>query len=348
MNIYMLGDFQGDNGPGIANKMLKEGLEKSYQRDISYYYSHGKTIFQRIIENIYRSVTCDLIFVGDFTRLHLLAIYLGALTGKKVICRVHGHISFEWNMNHSENIQSKIKKIQKLENRFYKHANIIVCVSDLSARKFRLDHPSFNGKVYYCYNALNYKYLLNINKKKLTITANQNRVPIILSVGGGMRRKNNLVLAKSIHKLEQITGKAYRFIVVGSPYTDKEKICEYSFVEYYDHVSHSNLMKLMNRADLYIQNSSFDTFGIAAIEALLSGCSLLLSKKMGICEIFNRFEDGDLINNVKDINEIGKKIELLLQRGNRDRLLQSLCYENIEVDRMAQWFYKLFVSEIKK
>lgn len=346
MNIFMLGDFQSDNGPGIANKMLKKGLKALNQGDI-YYYSHGKTIFQRIIENIYRSVTCDILFVGDFTRLHILAIYLASITGKRVICRVHGHISFEWEMNHPENTQSKLKRIQKLESRFYKHVNTIVCVSDLSANKFRLDHPSFNGKIYSCYNALNYKHMLNLNKKRSIITTTQNHIPIILSVGGGMRRKNNLILAKSIHKLEQITGQIYRFIVVGPSYTDKEKICKYSFVEYYDYIYHEELMNLMNKADLYVQNSSFETFGIAAIEALLSGCSLLLSDKMGVCEIFATIDDMDLIKDVRNTDEIAQKIQGLLQCRNHERLIKSLCFEKIEVRRMAEWFYELFVDEAK-
>ena len=57
------------------------------------------------------------------------------------------------------------------------------------------------------------------------------------------------------------------------------------------------LLKEMENADVYIQNSLYETFGLAVIEALDAGCSLLLSNKMGCVELFENLKGKLAISN---------------------------------------------------
>lgn len=350
MKIYMLGDFETDSGPGIANRTLKKGLEKIDQYNV-YFYSKEKNLFQRIIENIYRSFTNDIVFVCDYTRLHILAMFIAHMAGKCVISRVHGHQSFERMINYYDTSQKEIKKIGIFEKYFYKYSNYIICVSALSAKKICNDFPEFSNRVGYCYNAIDINALKSCltddSLRKIKLSKNGNKTATILSIGGGMRIKNNIFIAESIRQLRLKTGEQYRFIVVGLPYTDKEELCSYPFVEYYDSLPHDELIRVMEQADIYIQNSSFETFGIAALESLMAGCDLLLSDKMGICEVFTTLEEDDLIRNVQDTNEIAYKINELLGNGNNKRLLKALCLDKIDPINVSEWFYNFFVTQGK-
>ena len=84
----------------------------------------------------------------------------------------------------------------------------------------------------------------------------------------------------------------------------------------------------MHQSGLFIQNSCFETFGLAPLEALACGCDLLLSDKIGARFILKGLEDGDLIHDYSDRDEIADKIMRLMQQGNHERLQQSIDKES--------------------
>ena len=100
-------------------------------------------------------------------------------------------------------------------------------------------------------------------------------------------------------------------------------------------------------ADLYVQNSTFETFGLSALEALANGCDILISKRMGICEVIDGLETCDIICDVTDTEEIYDKMVGLLDKGNAKRLIKTIRWELVGKEFVSDWFYKEFRSQIK-
>src|SRR5690606_4799815 len=116
----------------------------------------------------------------------------------------------------------------------------------------------------------------------------------------GMRRKNILAICKAIEKIHQTKDEQFHLIVIGLPYTEKEEICSYDFVTYYDKLHHQKVLEILSESSLYIQNSIFEPFGLAVIEALAADCNLLISKNIGAIDLMTTIKDSDVIYDVYD------------------------------------------------
>ena len=92
----------------------------------------------------------------------------------------------------------------------------------------------------------------------------------------------------------------------------------------------------MENADVYIQNSLYETFGLAVIEALDAGCSLLLSNKMGCVELFENLNSNDVIYNSDDVNEIKEKLQAVLLKENNTRLRKAFRYDLISSENVSE------------
>ena len=107
-------------------------------------------------------------------------------------------------------------------------------------------------------------------------------------------------------------------------------------------------MKALYRSSrIFIQNSIFETFGLAPVEALLSGCDIIVSRECGVLELFKDTGDGDVINDPEDTKEIARKIKSLLENGNNDRLLNSLDREKTGWEKRAKELCRI-LEELEK
>jgi len=338
----MLGDFGSSNGPGVANCQLRMNLKTFSSGRFQYVYAKESRLFWRIWEIICNVRKCDVIFIANYTRLHLAAVFLADKWNKPVIYRLHGYQTLESQINNQTVSRRKLRRIHRLEQYIFKHMSIGICVSKFFRDYMKKQEPEYRNKFDYCYNSMD---LTGIQKKALQgkkkIKENRYR---IISAGGGMRQKNNWIAAKAVQKLAE-QGMDIQYCVAGAAYTDKEMICSYPFVRYYDYIPHEKMLKMMRCSDLYIQNSQFETFGLAAVEALLSGCSVLLSEHMGVLEILDNLQEEDVIKSVQDVSEISEKMKYLLQNPNRERISEGLCREKVSgmqiVDRLEDIIEKV-------
>ena len=115
-----------------------------------------------------------------------------------------------------------------------------------------------------------------------------------------------------------------------------EEIKQNECVEWIESLSHDKLLKEMENADVYIQNSLYETFGLAVIEALDAGCSLLLSNKMGCVELFENLNSNDVIYNSDDVNEIKEKLQAVLLKENNTRLRKAFRYDLISSENVSE------------
>lgn len=121
-------------------------------------------------------------------------------------------------------------------------------------------------------------------------------------------------------------------------------ILSFPFVKYFSKVPHSEMPLYYQRAKLFVQNSSFETFGLAPIEALVNGCDLLLSKETGAKSIIPTLESNDIIYDNQDVNEIASKIKRLLIDTNNQRLVNGIDKEETSVKFAANRMMEILKS----
>jgi glycosyltransferase involved in cell wall biosynthesis len=100
----------------------------------------------------------------------------------------------------------------------------------------------------------------------------------------------------------------------------------------------------MRKSELYILNSVYEPFALSVYDALLCGCSVLVTNVAGALELLNVTEH-DVIFDPMDENEIANKIDYLLENPNNTRLLSSLDFNKIsykaEVEKLENYCNQL-------
>lgn len=323
MRLFFIGDLYSNTGPAIVNKQYKKCASVN---EVTF--SEKKKINSRFLELIYKIFTCDSILFSGLSKQNVLGIILAKILHKKTFYLMHGYYKIE------SNFESKIlREEQKLENYVLKKIDYIICVSEEFSENLKKDRKDLEDKIMFINNGVNKeKNLIPSNNKVTKVTYN------ILSVGGGMKIKNNLAICKAIEEMKDVK---IKFIVIGNLGIDGQEIKKYNFVEYYDNLLHDEVLNKMSNADLYIQNSYFETFGLAVIEAIQMGCKILISKNVGAKSIIENITDDNIINNVEDINEIKEKVIKLLKDDKKERY---------KIKNEASWenSYKKLIRIIKE
>lgn len=285
---YWVGDIINNSGPAIVNKSYYKYLNNEFQ----FCKTNNKIL--RTLHFLFFSLNKKIILISCYSKLNYLIAYIAKKTGKIIIYLMHGYRKDEVKYENNSNKDEEIKYEYKLLN----ISDKIICVSKLSCNYMKKQLPEFSEKITYINNSIEYKKSQKRNKNKSDIFT-------IISVGGGMKIKNNLNVCKAIEKIKNFK---IKFIVIGKSAEEGDTIKKYSFVEYYEKLPHEEVLKKMNKADLYIQNSDMETFGLAILESIKCGCDVLISKNIGVIDIIENINDENIIHNNKSIKEISEKI----------------------------------------
>ncbi|MDE6024406.1 MAG: glycosyltransferase family 4 protein [Lachnospiraceae bacterium] len=337
MKVFMVGDFINDDGPGVANKQLKIGLS---DKDVIYCEASGK--IARVVELFKMIWKSDVVCFCSPSNINTIGLLIAKMMKKKSFYRAHGFLYIESAL--SNNITEKIRgKILKKEKFWFKMAEKTYWVSKHAKNEVLKYLPEYEEKFDYVYNGIDFSNIENIINRSNCKRQNN----YIISVGGGMKRKNNLMICRAINSLNQ-KGYNLRFIVIGKPYTEKDKICKYDFVEYYEKIPHDKVIEKMKSGYLYIQNSDFETFGMAVVEAIFSGCNILISDAVGAIDVLDTIEDSDLIRNTQDLEEIEEKIKNILSNPNNQRIKEGLNIEKIDNRNIGHMLYEKMLEEYRR
>ena len=297
--IYYMGDFVSDNGPAIVNKSYQKYLSKQC------YICRTNNKFIRVVQFIIHLLNTRILLISGLSKFHLIAIKIAKKLKVKVVYLMHGYNKMEYEIN---NIPLSARKLEKVESQILKEADKIICVSKIFADYMKKQRTDIADKIDFVSNGVAYKKYKKRSTKKDMYT--------IISVGGGIRIKNNLDVCKAIEQIDN--SQRIKFIVIGPKKQDGNLISKYEFVEYYEQLPHDEVIKKMQTSDLYIQNSYFDTFGLSVTEAIEAGCQVLISKDIGAISILENLNKDMIINENTNVNEIKDKIEkAMLNRGQK-------------------------------
>lgn len=304
--IYFMGDFCLNTGPAIVNKSYYP-----FMKDVSYICRTNSKII-RPLHFIFYIGRCDVLLISALSKFHIKAAKIAKKMNKKVVYLMHGYNKVEYELNEVP-IEKRI--LRETEDNMLKIADKIICVSERFREYMKKERKDIANKFEFVNNGI------EIKDMEIAIERKNDKVFTIISVGGGMKIKNNLTVCEAISKIKNIK---IKFIVIGNLSKDGEKIKKYNFVEYYESLSHEEVLKKMSQSDLYIQNSYFETFGLAVVEAISMGCKILISKNVGGLSVLDNVKDNNIIQNNEDVEEIKQKIENLLKSKNKIHYLNDV------------------------
>lgn len=298
--IYFMGDFCSDTGPAIVNKSYYP-----YLKDESYICRTNNKII-RVIHFLFYIKRCNVLLISCLSKFHAKAAKIAKEKNKKVIYLMHGYDKLQYELNEVPNDE---RILIDYEEKILKMSDKIICVSKKFCDYMKKERKDIKEKIDFVNNG--------VSKLNTNYQTRKDNIYRIISVGGGVKLKKNLEICKAIEKIKDFK---IKYIVIGNNGKDGHKIKEYDFVEYYEHLDHSQVLKKMKEADLYIQNSDIETFGLAIIEAINQGCNILISSNVGVMSVFKQLEDVNIIYDNKNIDEIKNKIIEIYK--NRDKKLE--------------------------
>ncbi|MCR5507520.1 MAG: glycosyltransferase family 4 protein [Lachnospiraceae bacterium] len=336
MRVFVIGDYRTGSGPANVTKEYLLRLPKDTKRLIF------SSKIMRALEIIFKMPFCDVALFSGYSGQNILGLKWAKRLKKPGVYLMHGCVEHENAIN--ECISAKMNET---ERKTMELSTAIFAVSARFASWLKTYYPEYADKIDTALNGVDTGALALIRKQG---GFGRRKDGMILTVGGGMPRKKIKHICGAIEILNRMAGtEKYTLTVVGEPGHDDEKIASYPFVRNLGHVRASEVRKLYREASLFVQNSCFETFGLAPMEALMNGCSVLMSHEVGALELFYDVNDGDIINNWYDETEIAGKIEALNARGNAARLLKALDSRSISWDaRTMELWNKLVLIQEKQ
>ena len=345
---FLVGDHFSGTGPANATKALLRAMP-------------GNTLYQKRRSKLARAAelwlkirSSDGVVFSGHSRQNILGM---KWAGKRIpsVYIMHGAVEYENSINlvPDEGMASDEREMMRLSDR-------ILAVSPRFEEWIKEHYPEYREKTGHLTNGVEWsEYYVNINAvgtgSPSTDGAGEdgsdlsyvNRGKRILSVGGGMPRKRIVRICEALKLLREREGLDLTLDMAGDRGADSDRIGAFDFVRDHGLLSKKDMKALYRSSRVFIQNSVFETFGLAPVEALLSGCDIMISGFCGVREIIPGLEDGDIIEDPDDPEEIGEKLKALLERGNNKRLLSSIDMEKSCWEKRAEELCRI-LRDMKK
>lgn len=288
MEILYIGDFLKKNGPSQVDINLTQNLlgVQVYKEQIN------KKFTFNFFKNLRKSsiiVISGVSFKGTITSI------LANIFSKKVVFIMHGALKIEKNYRCIPITRQIFEKIK------IKASDKIVCVSKIFSENVKEIYNEDSSKITYINNG--------VNLKEFCVPKNKIRKQNMVTLGGGREEKGVLNICRSIESIKkQKNINIDKLIVIGEDGQNKEEICRYDFVEWKGFLSHEEVVEIFNENKYFIQNSFYESFGIAPIEAYLSKCQVICSSQVPSSLLLN-IDSSNLHNpyNIEGISENIKK-----------------------------------------
>lgn len=309
-DVFFAGDISLNNGPSNVNKELYKYLKNEFQ----FIETKNKWIFY--ILYIIRTIKCDVIVYSGILKIDIISLRIAKILRKKIIYIMHGCVQYE---------QGEINKTptmggDRIENDLFKYSELILCVSAPFAKWFRKYRSEFCDKVEVLTNGIPWDNLSIIDDN----IKSDKQMKIIL-LGGGRVTKANLNVVKAVNIInDRYNAKCIVDLYGYYREDDDSKLLEkYSFVNFCGMVDHEELMRRFSTSTVFVQNSIFEPFSLACIEAICHNCSILVSVFVGCSSVLS-LEENDIIHNPFDVEEIAKKLLLFKGMKNYSRILTNI------------------------
>lgn len=316
-----IGGTDGNTGPSNVNKGIVASLTSSF------YVADSKNKVAKYLSALVNTFRCEVVIVSGMSKVGVYAIKLAKLLNKKTIYIMHGCYEIETALNEAVVDANSIQ----MEQYILHSVDLILPVSKRYSQVIQSKYPYCKGKMAYLHNG--------VERIAFDYGRESRERGRIIAVGGDRKLKNNIVVANAVAKLDD----SKKLMVYGHLY-HPDNLPKGNNIEFKGLVSQEQLYREMSQSELFVLNSTLESFGLTVFDALQCGCSVLVSNAAGALDILNVTEH-DVIYDPMNENEIAEKIDYLLQHPNNERLMKDLDFNKIsykeEVERLEQFCRKL-------
>ena len=327
MRLFLVGDHKTGTGPANVTAALIKHLPENTER----LEGSGKAV--RLLELIFKMPFCDVCVLSGHSKQNIYALALAGFWHKKTIFIMHGCVEHENAINGVPD-----EDMNRVERQVLKESDLILAVSPAFEAYIRAEYPEYGKKTGCLINGVEWEDFETASSERTfpEQDGSPEKPYRLMTIGGGMPRKKVPEICEALQLLKEM-GIYCRLFVAGDKGKDSPVIAQSPYAEDLGLISREEVKKRLKESRIFIQNSSFETFGLAPIEALCCGCSLLLSKRVGALCLFEKsgLEAGDVIENCEDSREIADKLAQLLERPNHDRLLGLVDRESTGYEKRA-------------
>ncbi len=223
-------------------------------------------------------------------------------------------------------------------------SRMVITVSNFSKEEIISVYKIPEDKIAVVYNAVDGKF-------KPAKDVNLSKQRYILAVSSINKRKNFANLLKAFSELQRkdimlyVAGEEHKVFGKGGITQDLKFIPNVKFL---GRVNDDMLIKLYSNAIFFVFPSIYEGFGIPPLEAQACGCPVLVSRASVLPETYG---DSALYCDPLDINDIAKKMKLLLLDAELRKELIRKGYENVKRfswEKSAKKMANIIEKELQK
>ena len=271
------------------------------------------------IKNIINTFKPDFTIIGGYRLPHLKTI-------TKSINKIDKKYLFWLERLNKENLL-KYKIVKHMIKRKAKFSNGILCVGVNAKKEYQDTHK----------NLINLPYSINTKKFNFKKKFFLNKKTNFLFVGQLIKRKGIDLILSSFNSLQNYEKSNLNLTIIGEG-DYKQKVLEFSkqnsFVTYKSFLTEKKLIPYFLNNDVFLFPSNFDGWGVAPLEAMASSMNLILSKNVGMLEIFRGKNKPQILAKENNLTQLIKSIiknqSQIIKIGTRNKIIvkNSLCNVN--------------------
>lgn len=285
--------------------------------------------YQEFAKMIVAKLDFDVIHAHDWLSFKA-GIEAKKISGKPLIIHIH---STEFDRTGGFNINQEIFLIEK---EGMEKADKIIAVSEFTKNMIVKNYGIDPKKIHVVHNSINMDdYTLKNYELSPLNKLKEAGYKIVLFVGRLTIQKGPDYFIKAAKKVLQYKSKVF-FLVVGSGDLERQIIQQTAALGISDKVLFAgflrgdDLMRVYKMADVFVLPSVSEPFGITALEAIINGAPVIISKQSGVSEVLKHA----LMVDFWDTDEMAAKILAVL---NYDALHLSLKKNALEEIQKVSW-----------
>jgi len=255
-----------------------------------------------------------------------------------VASKVRAKKKVAW-VNVSYNLEGLEKQFQR---NFYKKYNNIIAVSDTTKEIFATTYPEFSKKIKVIYDINNPKFITEMAQLN-TIEYDQFDGIKLLTIGRLANQKGYDIALDACRKLKE-KGYIFKWYVLGKGPLEseiKQYIQKYNLEEHFILLGvKSNPYPYIKNADIYVQTSRFEGFGLAIAEARMLNIPVVTTR---FDAVFNQMihEKNGLVVDVNGDAVFNGIIRLIEDQNLREEIINYLKHEKKGNIEEIEKFYQL-------
>ena len=264
-------------------------------------------------------------------------------TAKKSILIIHDVLYMKVNKNRISGNTFK-RKLGRLYRKIIvsiasKKADYVITVSNFAKRDIIEELHISEEKIKIIPNGVDSS--LQLNSYELAMKTRR-----ILFVTGSDKQKNLKPFLKKLITNQELYKSFESIEIVGVNNAKEIDMQENSFVNYHGFVEHNSVKNLYKHSSHFIIPSLYESFGIPALEALMSGCRVFSSNKGALNEILG--ERGFFFN-PNDNDSLNEMIKNLLSSQNitNEEYKQNLDHASKYLWSNSTLKFTNFLNEIR-